>query len=183
MKLRFILFLFYFSFILPTFGQNKIKWSSSDQISDRVQKGNKKFIVYFYYEGCKWCKHLEDQTFDNDNVAKFINQNFDAFKINAQTENKITIGDRTYTSVRIGKFDFSELAAELLMGDMSFPAIVFMDEKFNKIQSHSGFLDQKSFEMLLSYFAGNHHKNTLFKRYVNSYCKESHFNSLVSDKN
>jgi thioredoxin-related protein len=183
MNLRFIflgvvLFLFF-----PLIGQNKIKWNSWDTCSDKIQKANRKFIVYFYYDGCKWCRHLEEETFDNDQIARFINQNYYAFRVNALSEGKLTLGDKTYTSVRIGKYDFNEIAVDLLAGDMSFPSVVFLDEKFKKIQSHSGYVNQHSFEMILSYFAGNHHKNTIFKRYANSYCKDSHFNALVNDKN
>lgn len=163
-------------------GQNKIRWQSFDNINEKLTKANKKFIVYFYFDGCKWCRYMEDNTLANDQISKFINQNYYIYKVNALHGNKIVVGNRSFTSVHIGKYDFNELATELLNGDMSFPALVFLDEKFNKIQSIEGYYSQEEFEVLLSYFAGNHHKNTMFKKFANNYCKDSHFNSLVNEK-
>ncbi|MBK9734366.1 MAG: DUF255 domain-containing protein [Saprospiraceae bacterium] len=179
MNVRFIIISVVMSFVFPVFGQNNIKWTNLDLVSEKVQNSNRKFIVYFYYDGCKWCKFMEETTLNNDHLARFINQNFYAFRVNALSEEKLVIGDRSYTSVRIGKYDFNELAADLLSGNMSFPSFVFLDEKFNKIQAYEGYLDMHNFEMILSYYGGNHHKNTLWKRFSNNYCRDSHFNSLV----
>jgi thioredoxin-related protein len=154
-----------------------------DVVNDKIAKGNKKFIVYFYFDGCKWCRYMEETTLRNDQTAKFINNHFYSFKVNALSTNKIVIDNQAYTTMRIGKYDFHELAANMLGGDMSFPAIAFLDEDFNKISVEGGYAGQENFEMILSYYAGNHYKKTLFKRYANNYCRESHFNALVNQKN
>jgi thioredoxin-related protein len=183
MSVRLFLFSVACIFALPLIGQNKIKWTSNEMMVEKIEKGNRKFIVYFYFDGCKWCRYMEETSFQNDNVAKFINQNYYSFRVNASSNEKLVLDNKVYTSVRIGKYDFHELAADLLAGDMSFPSIVFMDEKFKKIQAYSGHIDLHDFEMILSYYAGNHHKNTIWRRFANNFCKESHFNSLVNDKN
>ena len=99
-------------------GQNKVRWTSWDTATEKIKRGDKKFIVYFYYDGCKWCRFMEENTFNSDHIARFINNNFYAFHINASSSEKIAIGDKTYTSVRIGKFDFHELATNMLGGNM-----------------------------------------------------------------
>ena len=78
-------------------GQNKIKWTSWDLAQEKIQKSNKKFIIYFYYDGCKWCKFMEENTFANDQVAKFVNQNFYTFRINAESNDKITLNNKYYS--------------------------------------------------------------------------------------
>ncbi len=162
--------------------QNKIKWESWDVVNEKISKGNKKFIVYLYFDGCKWCRYMEESTFRNDQTSKFINNNYYSFRINALSNDKIVVGNHAFTTVRIGKYDFHEFAAEILMGNMSFPAVAFFDEKFNKINVEEGYTDTDNFEMILSYYAGNHYKNVLFKRFANNYCRETHFNSMANHK-
>jgi thioredoxin-related protein len=125
---------------------------------------------------------MEETTFSSDNIARFINQKFYALKINALSSDKIVVADKSYTSVRIGKYDFHELAADLLAGNMSFPSVVFLDEQFQKLATYDSYMDEPNFEMILSYYAGNHHKCTMWKKFTNNYCRDSHFNSLVNDK-
>jgi thioredoxin-related protein len=183
MVLRFLLLLVSIIIFTPIFSQNKIKWNSWDHLSNKVDKGDRKFLVYFYYDGCKWCKVMEESTLSDDQIAKFINNNFYAYKMNALSSGKLMVADKTYTTVRIDKFDFNELAVELLSGNMSFPAVVFMNEKFIKLSNFESYMDVQKFEMILSYYAGDHYKNTMWKRYANNYCRDNHFNSLVNDKN
>jgi thioredoxin-related protein len=172
-------------FLLVTSGsqaQNKIKWESWEFVNEKVSKGNKKFMVYFYYDKCRWCRVMEESTLRQDQTAKFINNNFYSYRLNALSSEKILLGSQTYTSVRIGNYDFNELAADMLAGNMSFPAVAFLDENFNKINVEEGYTNNDDFEMILSYYAGNHYKKTLFKRFANNYCRDSHFNSMVNNK-
>ena len=149
MILRFLLLLFPILLVAPIFSQNKIKWNSWDLLSDKVNKGEHKFFVYFYYDGCKWCRVMEESTFSSDEIAKFVNQNFYPFRLNALSTGKLMVADKTYTNVRIGKYDFHELAVELLSGNMSFPSVVFLNEKFHKLANFDSYMDVQKFEMIL----------------------------------
>ncbi|MBK9254087.1 MAG: DUF255 domain-containing protein [Saprospiraceae bacterium] len=165
-----------------SYSQNIIKWVSWSELGPKIEKADKKFMVYLYYDGCKWCRIMEQQTFTSDQIARFVNANYYPLKLNAIFSGKIVVADKTYKSVSLDKYEFSELAVELAGGEMNFPNVVFLDEKFNKIQSLPEYMEVPYFEMVLSYFAGNHHQKTLFKRFANSYCKDSHFNSLVNGR-
>jgi thioredoxin-related protein len=182
MHLKFFLSFIVLISVTSLAGQNKIKWASWDSAADKIEAGNKKFLVYFYYDGCRWCRFMEDNTFSVDYIARFVNQNFHPFRVNALSKETI-VADKSYTSVRVGKYEFHELATELLVGNMSFPSVVFLDEQFKKLGSYDSYMDVQSFEMILSYYAGDHHKRTMWKRFANNYCRDSHFNSLVNDKN
>lgn len=182
MNLRFLILGFCFLSSLSIYSQNKIKWNTWETLSDKIEKGDKKFLVYFYYDGCKWCRVMEESTFSAGHIAKFVNQNFYAYRLNALSTGKLMVADKNYTSVKVGKFDFHELAVELLSGNMSFPSVVFLNENFNKLATFDSYMEIPKFEMLLSYYVGDHYKDTLWKKYCNNYCRESNFNSLVNDK-
>jgi thioredoxin-related protein len=173
-----------FSLSFGTFlsGQNIIRWISWIDLPAKMDKSDRKFVVYLYYDGCKWCKFMEQSTLSDDHIARFVNNNFYALRLNALSTEKISIADKNYKNVTVGKYDFNELAVELTGGEMKFPNIVFLNEKFEKIQAIPEYIPVTEFEVILSYFAGNHHKNTLFKRFTKNYCKESHFNTLVNGK-
>ena len=174
-----IIFSFVIGFAFPATAQNKIKWASWDVVHEKVQKGDKKFMVYICYGGCKWCKQMEDSTFSDGQVARFVNANFIPLKLNASSKDKIVISDKTYVTRQQGNHEFSELAIKLLNGNMTFPSIVFMDEQFEKITSYNQFIDLDNFEMLLAYYAGDFYKKTLWKHFVCSYSRDKHFNTFV----
>jgi thioredoxin-related protein len=47
---------------------------------------------------------------------------------------------------------------QLLQGKMSFPTIVYLDEKFNMIQPVPGYQDAKQFHQIITYFGDDHYK-------------------------
>lgn len=173
-------------FILSSVGiaksQNRIKWKPTGELADVKAGSDKLYFIYFYYNDCKWCKQLETTTFLDDYTARFINKKFHAFKIDAVSEEKIEFNEKIYRDVRVGKFDFNELAVLLLNGKMSFPAMIILDEKLQKIGVHQNYYNVDDFQMILAYYAGGHYKTTLFKHYASNYCKDSHFYNLVSDR-
>ena len=180
-KLLIVSFLTLF-LVLNSSAQNRIKRVKPEAIFNNNKVSDKYYFLYFYYNDCKWCKHLETTTFTDDQTAKFINQKFYPVKINAVSNDKIQFNDKTYRTVEIDNYDFNELAVELLNGKMSFPALVILDQNFQKIGVHQNYYNVDDFQMILAYYIGGHYKKTLFKYYTNNYCKDSHFNNLVSDK-
>lgn len=158
--------------------QNKIKWTTWDTVTDKYQKSDKKFMVYICYGGCKWCKQMEDSTFADNGIARFINVNFLPLRLNASSKNKITIDDKVYALKQHGNHEFNELAIELLNGNMTFPSIVFLDEHFKKISSYNRFIEPHNFEMLLAYYAGNFYKNTIWKVFTRKYNRGKYFQVL-----
>lgn len=178
----FFLIVFLLSYTGIAKSQNRIKWKPVDNLAHVKAVSDKLYFIYFYYNDCRWCKELETTTFLNDYTARFINQKFHAYKINAVSEDRIEFNDKIYRDVKVGKYDFNELAVSLLNGKMSFPAMIILDEKLQKIGVHQNYYNVDDFHMILAYYAGGHYKTTLFRHYANNYCKDSHFYNLVSDK-
>jgi thioredoxin-related protein len=176
---RWLIFSIIVGMSLPAIAQNKIKWASWNSSNEFTQKGSKKYMIYICYGGCKWCKQMEDSTFSDGQVAKYINANFVPLKLNATSKDRIIIDDKIYTTKQQGGHEFNELAIQLLNGNMKFPSIVFLDEQFDKITSYNQFIDLNNFEMLLTFYAGDYYKKTPWKRFECTYSKETHFNVPV----
>ncbi|MCB9310927.1 MAG: DUF255 domain-containing protein [Lewinellaceae bacterium] len=180
MRVHSFLVLFFLLSLVRVSAQNKIHWISTDKINQTIKKGDKKFIIYYYINGCKWCHYMDDSTLSNPSIAKYINQFFYPIKIDAMSENKIQVGEQTYGTQQVGKYTFNELALTMLNGRMSFPSIVFLDNQFNKIQTFDTYMDVPDFEIVVTYFGSDHYKKTMFRRYAHSFCREQHFNNYVN---
>jgi len=151
--------------------QRKIQWKTWDQVQKLQKQEAKKIFVDIHTEWCGWCKKMDKATFQKDEIAKFVNENYYAVKFDAEDKSDIQFNGRVYKYVKSGKSGYNELAVELTRGKLSFPTIVFIDEELNIIQPIPGFQDVKTFDMIMTYFAGDHYKTTPWKRYTTTYKK------------
>ena len=71
--------------------------------------------------------------------------------------------------VKNGMRGYHELAAEITRGQLSFPTVVFLDEKIEVIQSIPGYRDTKEFETIATYFGRNEHLKTPWETYQKNY--------------
>jgi thioredoxin-related protein len=140
-----------------------INWISIQEAEKLSKKHPRKIVVDVYTDWCGWCKKMDKSTFADEKVAKFVNKNFYAVKLNAETKEEIILNGKTYRFV--ANQGVNELAAELLQGKMGYPSTVYLDEKFNMITPVMGYYDTKKFDNLLHFFAEDHHKKMSFEEF------------------
>jgi thioredoxin-related protein len=136
---------------------SKIKWMSLDQAFEAIKKEPRKIVIDVYTDWCGWCKVMDKNTFSDPKVIDFINKKYYAVKLNAEQAGQITIGDK--------KYDYPQLASDLMQGKMSYPTIVYLDEKFNMIQPIPGYQDAKAFHQVITFLGDNHFKKIDFEKY------------------
>ncbi len=156
-------------FALPGNSQNHVRWMTWKEALEANKKVPKKFLVDIYTPWCGWCKKMEKSTFQQNYIAKYINQNYYPVKFNSENDVDILFQDKVYKLIRNGRKKYHELAIALTQGKLSYPTIVFLDEDTHIIQSIPGFQDAATFELIMTYFAENHHKTTPWHSYVASY--------------
>lgn len=135
----------------------KIKWMTMDQAFEAIKKEPKKIVIDVYTDWCGWCKVMDKNTFSDPKVIEFVNKKYYAVKLNAEQDGQIKIGDKTY--------NYPDLASELMQGHMSYPTIVYLDEKFNMIQPIPGYQDAKAFHQVITFLGDNHYKKLDFEKY------------------
>lgn len=132
----------------------KIKWMTLEQAFQAIQKEPRKIVVDVYTGWCGWCKVMDQKTFTDPKVIEYINQKYYAVKLDAEQKDDITIGTQKY----IWQNGYNQAGVQLLQGKMSFPTIVYLDEKFNMIQPVPGYQDAKQFHQIITYFGDDHYK-------------------------
>jgi thioredoxin-related protein len=135
----------------------KIKWMSIDQAFEAIKKEPRKILIDVYTDWCGWCKVMDKNTFSDEKVAEFVNKKYYAVKLNAEQAGQIALGNKTYS--------YPDLASQLMQGKMSYPTIVYLDEKFNMIQPIPGYQDSKAFHQVITFLGDDHFKKLDFEKY------------------
>ena len=149
-------------------GQELIKWYTWEEGMMKAEESPKKFIVDLYTKWCGWCKRMDKATFQNPEIAKYINENYIPIKFNAEQKLEIEFNGETHKFVKRGR-GYHSLAAYLTGGKLSYPTVVFMDEEKSVIQAIPGFLDPPTLDPILRYFFEDLHKTTPWATYIHQY--------------
>jgi len=161
--------LFVLGFFANAEAQNRIRWMTWEEALAAHEKEPKKFVVDIYTKWCGWCKKMDKSTFQKDDIAKYVNNHFYAVKFNAETKEDIEFNGQTYKYVSKGRKGYHQLAVAITQGQLSYPTVVFLDEKLNLIQPIPGFQDAQMFEMIMTYFADDHYMSTPWNVYTRQY--------------
>ena len=131
----------------------EVKWLTIQQAEKLNREHPRKIMVDVYTDWCGWCKRMDSVTFRHPVIARYINENFYAVKLNAEGRDDITFNGTTYKFVPQGSRGYHELAAGLLSGKMSFPSIAYLNEKLQLLGAVPGFMPPATMEPLLNYIA------------------------------
>lgn len=73
------------SLYLQQHAQNPVHWQPwSDELFGFAKSENKLVIVSIGYSSCHWCHVMEKESFENDDVARFMNTNFINIKVDRE---------------------------------------------------------------------------------------------------
>lgn len=147
--------------------QEKIEWMSWDEAAKRAEtdKQPKKVFVDVYTDWCGWCKKMDKDTFQDPEVAAYMQQNFYMVKLDGEGPDPIEFRGKTFKFVPSGRSGYHELAAALLQGQLSYPTVVFLDEKMNMLSPVPGYKQSQPFLKIARYFGDNIYKEKDWKSY------------------
>ncbi len=137
---------------LPTQQKVKVKWYTFEEAVALHEKKPKTILIDMYTDWCGWCKKMDAETFSHPGIAGYINANFYPVKFDAERKDTVVYKGKTYINKGEGRRPSHELAIQLLKGKMSYPTIVYIDDKDN-INPIPGYLTPDKIEPVLVYFA------------------------------
>ncbi len=147
----------------PTAKKAKINWMTFEEAVAESQKNPKKIFLDVYTSWCHWCKEMDKSTFQDQDVADYMNKNFYAVKFNAEQREDIEFLGHTFKYVKNGRNGYHELAYAILQGKMSYPTTVYMDEELKIAGIRPGFASAEDMDVLMHYFTENQHKHIPFQ--------------------
>ena len=115
----------------------------------------KKIFIDVYTDWCGWCKRMDKATFQNPEVAAYMNEHYYNVKFDAEQKESIEILGNTFEFVPQGNRGYHELAAALLNGKMSYPTVIFMNGKFEMLSPVPGYQEAGPFMDIAKYFGDN----------------------------
>ena len=164
-KISFVLFVFLTPILCH--GQTEknstagIHWMSFSEALEKTKDHPKKIYMDIYTSWCGWCKKMDASTFVDPKIISFINENFYAVKLDAETKDTITFQNKKYSFVP--NYKANEIAAFLLNGQMGYPTSVYFDEASNPITAVPGFNTADQLLPILKYFSGDFYKTMKFE--------------------
>lgn len=126
----------------------------------KAGRKGKKIFVDIYTDWCGWCKKMDKETFQVPKIAAYLNQHFYPVKFNAEQKENISFSGNTFKFVPQGARGYHELAVALLDGKMSYPTVVFLNEKVEMLQRVPGYLNVPTFDCILHYLAEERYLST-----------------------
>jgi thioredoxin-related protein len=151
---------------LESYGQEKIKWYTIEQVQEMSVNQPKKIFVDVYTDWCGWCKKMDATTFQDPKIIKQLNDHFYAVKLNAEGKEDIRFKSRIYKFVPQGQRGYHELAAAFLQGKLSYPTTVYLDENLNLIQPIPGYMKVSDLEPILIFLGENRYKNQTWQEFL-----------------
>lgn len=116
-----------------------LKWYDFKTAVELNKKAKKKVLVDMYTSWCGWCKVMDRQTFTDQEVVEYLNENFILVKFNAETKEPVEFKGQTYVYKPMGRRGANGLAVQMLNGRLAYPSLVYLDADFNKIRVSPGF--------------------------------------------
>lgn len=130
----------------------KVEWMTFEEAIAAQQKVPKKIFMDVYTLWCGPCKILDVRTFQNPDVADYINENYYAVKFNAEGKDVLKFKGQTFENPdyvpnkngRNGTHQFTRY-----MGVSAYPSMVFMSEKGEFIMPLVGYHTPQQLELYL----------------------------------
>ncbi len=150
-----------------------INWLTLAELEEKSKKEPRKVLVDFYTTWCGWCKRMDRDTFQNPEIADYVNENFYAVKFNAETKENVKFKGQEFKFLPIGRKGTNEWAYKTILGEggkrgVGYPTLAFLDEKLDRINAFPGYKDPHNFDVLAHYIEGGHYD----KKDLNEFKKE-----------
>ena len=127
-----------------------------DDVKDATAH-NKRLVLFFYQDGCPYCKKMVDINLAQKNITDTLKTQFDVITVNLW-------GDREVTDIDGAHMIEKQFAEKMKV--MYTPTVLFFDEQAKVVLRVNGYYEPHKFLAALNYVAGKHEKQGSFRDYL-----------------
>ena len=140
---------------------------------EEAADNNKRLMVYYYQDGCPYCKKLLEDNFSQRDISDKTQQYFDVVSINLWGDKEVTVGDKTYTEKEF---------AEALKVQYT-PTLLFFNEDNKIVFRANGYYSPEKFSALLDYIGKKQETGISYQDYMAKVNPQPATGSLHDDIN
>ena len=148
-------------------GKEKINWITIEEANAKLKTDPKPVIIDLYTNWCYWCKVMDKKTYNNSNVTSYINKNFYAVKLNAESKDTVRWANKNFIYNPHNKVN--DFALYATRGQLAFPNTIIFGDLKQEPASIPGFMEPKEIEVILKYFGEGMYKKKNFNEYSKSF--------------
>ena len=131
---------------------NPVNWKAwNKETLELAKKENKLLIISIGYSACHWCHVMEEESFENDSIAKIMNENFISIKVDREERPDI---DQVYidaVQAMTGKSGWPLNCIALPNGKPVFGGTYFTKEQWESAISQMSDLYKNNPDKVISY--------------------------------
>ncbi len=123
---------------------------------DEATEDNKRLLLYFYQDGCPYCKKLLQDNFGQHDIAKKTQKYFDVVAINIWGDREVQVGNNSYPEKKF---------AEALKIQYT-PTLLFFNKKHKVVFRANGYYPPEKFKVVLDYIGQHKEQQMSFQDYL-----------------
>lgn len=150
--------------------KSPVNWISFNEAYVKCKKNPRPILVDVYTTWCGPCKMMSQQTFNNPQIAKYINDNFYAVKFDAESKDSVKFDKYIFVSTDATNSKAPhQFAASILDNQLAYPSIVFLNNQIQRLDIIKGFMPPQKFEPILTYYGSGDYQVTKWEEYEKSF--------------
>ncbi len=186
-----------FSFTKNKKDHGPVKWMSFEEAIAANKKQPRMIIVDVYTTWCGPCKMLSANTFGNEHIAKYMNENFYCVRFDAETRDTVKFTVNVPDTLRDNKGAVKKIsqkaqqfvyynpypanaqrsthqfAASILQGyNVAFPSVIFLSKDVKRVDVLQGYMPPQQFEPIVKFFGTGSWEKMKWDEYQKSFKSE-----------
>lgn len=147
-----------------------IHWMSFNEAYRQCKINPRPILIDIYTTWCGPCKMMSEQTFNNPQIAAYINTNFYAVKFDAECKDSVAFDKYVFVnSDPKNPKAPHQFAISILDNQLAYPSIVFLNNQTQRLDIVKGFIPPQSFEPILTYYGSGDYQTIKWEEYEKNF--------------
>lgn len=134
----------------------KLTWYKYDEGLTKAKKEKKHIMVHFYTTWCGWCRRMDRNTFNDEEIKKVLDESYIPIRVNGQSGQKL-------------KLDGKEISERQLTGKYgvrAYPITWFLKPSGERIAPRRGYAGPDEFLYILDWVKDDLYEKISFQEFV-----------------